>query len=139
MAVTLTVAELAAALRLGDSTEETAEVTRLLAYATEAVSRHLAGSFVGTSPAIVNEAVVRLSAYLYDQPGAGRGTAYSNALRFSGAAAILMPYRVVRGRLHGRGRRRCARGRGHGRQPRYQRPGVRKLPRCHLRGQHHAN
>ena len=35
MAITITVAELVAALRLNDSAEETAEVTRLLAYATE--------------------------------------------------------------------------------------------------------
>ena len=39
MAVTLTVAELLAALRLNDTAEETAEVTRLLAFATEAVTK----------------------------------------------------------------------------------------------------
>ena len=39
MAVTLTAAQLATALRLGTSTEETAEATRLLAYATEAVTK----------------------------------------------------------------------------------------------------
>ena len=38
--VTLTVAQLAAALRLGSSTEETDEATRLLAYSSEAVLRH---------------------------------------------------------------------------------------------------
>ena len=37
MAVTITVEGLRAALRLNDTPEETAEVTRLLAYATEAV------------------------------------------------------------------------------------------------------
>ena len=41
MAVTITAVELAAALRLGDSAEETAEATRLLAYATEAVTKHV--------------------------------------------------------------------------------------------------
>ena len=40
MAVTLTVEELAAALRLGDSPEELAEATRLLAYTSESVERH---------------------------------------------------------------------------------------------------
>ena len=40
MAVTITVAELQAALRLGDTAEETAEVMRLLAYCTEAVVKH---------------------------------------------------------------------------------------------------
>ena len=37
-----------------------------------------------------------LSGYLFDQPNAGRGSTYANALRNSGAAAILMPYRVHR-------------------------------------------
>ena len=40
MAVTITVTELRAALRLNDSAEETAEVTRLLAYSTEAIEQH---------------------------------------------------------------------------------------------------
>ena len=40
MAVTITIEELQAALRLGDTAEETAEVTRLLAYASEAVTKH---------------------------------------------------------------------------------------------------
>ena len=91
-AVTLTAAELAAALRLGDSTEETAEARRLLAYATEAVTKH-----APTAPeATANEAVIRLAAYLYDQPNAGRGMGYANAGRNSGAWAILLPYRVHR-------------------------------------------
>ena len=92
MAVTLTAAELAAALRLSDSPEETAEATRLLAYATEAVTRH-----VSTAPDVVhNEAVRRLAGYLYDMPEAGRGDGYANALRNSGAASILLPYRKHR-------------------------------------------
>lgn len=40
MAVTLTVAQLVAALKLGSTTEETAEATRLLATATEIVTKH---------------------------------------------------------------------------------------------------
>ena len=96
MAVTITATELAAALRVGDSTEETAEVTRLLAYATEAVTRHLGGAFAGTPDMVVNEAVVRLAAYLFDQPNAGRGASYAAAGRNSGAWAMLLPYRVHR-------------------------------------------
>ena len=92
MAVTLTVAELRAALRLADSTEETAEATRLLAYATEAVTQHVA-----TAPDVVhNEAARRISGYLYDMPEAGKGESYANALRNSGAGRILLPYRVHR-------------------------------------------
>ena len=60
----LTVEELAAALRLGDSQEEIAEVTRLLAYSTIAVNR--------TAPKapseVLREAAIRLSGYLFDQP-----------------------------------------------------------------------
>ena len=40
MAVTLTAAQLAAALRLGDSVEETAEAVRLLDYTRRAVFKH---------------------------------------------------------------------------------------------------
>ena len=40
MAVTFSVAQLAGALRLNDSAEETAEVTRLLAYVSVAVVKH---------------------------------------------------------------------------------------------------
>ena len=92
MAVTITAVELAAALRLGDSAEETAEATRLLAYATEAVTKH-----VSPAPDVVhNEAVRRIAGYLFDMPEAARGDAYANALRNSGAARILLPYRIHR-------------------------------------------
>ena len=64
----------------------------LHAYASEAVSRHAPEA----SDTAVNEAVRRLSGYLYDMPEAGRGAAYANALRNSGAAAMLLPYRVHR-------------------------------------------
>ena len=57
MAVTLTIEELQAALRLGDSAEETAEVTRLHAYASEAVTRHAPQA----SDTAMNEAVRRLT------------------------------------------------------------------------------
>ena len=92
MAVTLTVAELLAALRLGTSEEETAEVTRLRAYATEAVTLHAPSA----SDTAMNEAVRRLAGFLFDQPEAGRGMAYANALRSSGAQRMLLPYRIHR-------------------------------------------
>ena len=44
MAVTLTAAELRAALRLGDTAQELSQATRLLGYATEAVVKHAPGS-----------------------------------------------------------------------------------------------
>ena len=92
MAVTLTIAELIAALRLTDSPEETAETTRLLAYASVSVVQH-----APNAPDVAhNEAVRRLAGYLYDQPEAGRGDGYANAIRNSGAARILLPYRAHR-------------------------------------------
>lgn len=89
---TITVVELAAALRLGDSAEETAEASRLLRYATEAINRRAPDAPVVVS----NEAAVRLCGYLFDQPTAGRGNVYANALRNSGADAMLLPWRVHR-------------------------------------------
>ena len=92
MAVTLTVAQLAAALRLSDSTEETAEATRLLAFATAAVVKH-----APAAPDVAHdEAAIRLAGYLLDMPNAGRGAGYADVLRNSGAMAILLPYRVHR-------------------------------------------
>ena len=89
MAVTIQPSDLVAALRLGDTAEELAEVTRILAYATDAVVVH-----VPNAPDTAhNEAVRRLVGYLFDQPEAGRGDAYANALRNSGAQRMLLPYR----------------------------------------------
>ena len=92
MAVTITLAELTAALRLSDAPEEQAEATRLLAYATDAVLEH-----VPIAPdSAHNESLRRLAGYLYDMPEAARGSAYANAMRNSGAARMLLPYRIHR-------------------------------------------
>ena len=90
--VTLSVAQLAAALRLGDSTEETAEATRLLAFATEAVTRHAPDA----PDTISNEAAIRIAGYALDAPNAGRGAGWADIGRNSGAWALLLPYRVHR-------------------------------------------
>ena len=92
MAVTISAEELRAALRLNDSAEETDEVVRLLAYATEAVTQHAPDA----SDTAMNEAVRRLSGYLFDQPEAARGDGYANALRNSGVMRMLLPYRIHR-------------------------------------------
>ena len=92
MAVTLSLDALRNALRLGDTDEETEEAARLLAYGTEAVTRH-----APDAPAVVaNEAVVRLAAYLFDQPTASRRDSHANAIRNSGAARMLLPYVIHR-------------------------------------------
>ena len=92
MAVTIDIDGIVGALRLSDSPEELAEATRLLAYATEAVIQHVAEA----PDAIHNEAVRRLCGYLFDQPEAARGDAYANSMRNSGAARMLLPYKVHR-------------------------------------------
>ena len=92
MAVTLDAAALSAALRLGSTAEEAAEVERLLSYATAAVVKH-----APDAPDVVqNEAAIRLAGYLFDMPNAGRGAAFADTIRNSGALAIMAPYRTHR-------------------------------------------
>ena len=103
MAVNITAADLAAALRVGSTAEETAEVTRLLSYCTAAILKYLGAAYANTPEVIVNEAVVRLAGYSYDKPYAPRGAGYAKALSNSGAGAILLPYRVHRAGSTGEG------------------------------------
>ena len=87
MAVTLSVAELARAVRAGTTDAETAELTRLLAVGSDVVIQ-----FAPDAPeAILNEAVVRVCGWLYDAPTTG--VRMANPLRNSGAAALLQPHR----------------------------------------------
>ena len=64
MAVNLTAAQLSAALRLGDSSEETAEATRLLAFVTAAVTKHAPDA----PDTIHNEAAIRLAGMPWTPP-----------------------------------------------------------------------
>ena len=97
MAITLTIAELLAALRLTDTTEELAEATRLHALASEITT-----TTAPDAPDVVqNECVVRLAAYLYDQPNAAPGDSYANAWRASGAGRLALPYIIHRAGLTG--------------------------------------
>ena len=92
MAVTVDVLQLANALRVSDTTQETEIVTRLLAVGTEIVTRYAPNAPDSTA----NEAVVRVASYLFDQPNAGRGVNHANAFRNSGAQSLLAPYRAQR-------------------------------------------
>lgn len=92
MAITL--AQLAVGLRItADPTATldagvTAELTRVLAYATAVVQDR-----APTAPdAYADEATLRIAGYLYDQPSAPGGTQWANAFRNSGAGSILAPY-----------------------------------------------
>ena len=100
MAVTRTLAQLAADLRIGDGV--TAPVgtvavvlTRVAATATEMVIR-----FAPNAPtAIHDEAFVRLAGWLYDSDPSGANPGGPVAMRASGAASILSAYKVRRGGL----------------------------------------
>ena len=85
----LTVTSLAAALRLGDGVVEPEEpllsiLTRLLNVGSEIV--------LARAPAapdeIKDEAIIRLSGYLYDSPAAAQGDGYGYAWRHSGAGSL---------------------------------------------------
>ena len=89
----VTVAQIAAAIRVGDTTEETAEVTRL-----KMTAEALLSDYAGAPDALMDEGVIRVCAYLFDMPNAGRGASYANIVRNSGAGRLLVKYRVVRAR-----------------------------------------
>ena len=82
------------AVRAGGSQLETDQLERLRTYATLAIDRYLGTASV--NPAVKLEAMIRLVAYLYDQPTVSGGTRFSAAFRNSGAAVMLAPYRVHR-------------------------------------------
>ena len=88
----LTVEILTGALRIGETPEEAAEVERLLSVAVALVEDH-----ASTAPEpIADEAAIRIAAYLFDMPNAGRGASYANVVRNSGAGALLLPWRIQR-------------------------------------------
>ena len=96
MAITLTTDALLNALRLGTTPEETSEAQRLLSFATQTISDYLGDEYTDAPEAIVNEAAIRLCGFIFDMPYAARGAAFANALRNSGAGAMLLPYRIHR-------------------------------------------
>ena len=92
--VTISVAELAVAVRIATTETETlqagqqAVIARLLVVATEAVSRYCPNA----PDSVLDEAVVRMVGYLFDlAPEEARRVA--DPLRLSGAASLLSPWR----------------------------------------------
>ena len=84
MSVTIDLATLANALRLGDSPEVTTEIQRLLTFVTSEVER-----LSPDAPDYIhNQAVVAYVGYLFATPGSSAG-----AFRYSGAAMLINPYR----------------------------------------------
>ena len=97
MAVTITREQLAARIRLGRTDTELVEVGELLAYCTEAVTRHAPDAL----DTVHNFAVYQMAGYAYDRPFASVDTRFANILRNSGAASTLLPYRDHRLGLSG--------------------------------------
>ena len=99
MAVTITAAELVEAIGT-----DTAPATRLLAVATQLVTRYAPDA----PDAIANEGVIRAAGWLAEQPAASitsetegdirtsYAPAMTSALRHSGAMALLSPWKIRR-------------------------------------------
>lgn len=93
----LTVDQLRTAVRAGPSSADTEILTRLLG-----VGQALVQVTASNAPETVrDEAVIRVAAYLYDQPNAGSRSNFATAMRSSGAMALLMPWRVHRAGIAG--------------------------------------
>ena len=96
MSVTITAIQLAAALRIGDGVAPLEEpqagvLNRILASATALIE-----SYAPQAPeSIMNEAVIRVSGFLFDSPPGG-GARFANPLSDSGAQALLARFRIVR-------------------------------------------
>ncbi len=95
MAVDIAIPALACAMRVGDSAQETQEITRLLAWATRHIQDYLGDNYDSAPPEVCNEAAIRLCAGLYDAPNQFT-TGMAAMLRNSGAGHILHRYRPHR-------------------------------------------
>ena len=86
----LTLDQLAAEMRLDTPVVEptAAILTRLMGVGEAVVDLHASEA----PPAVRDEAVIRLVAYLYDQPESPAGTRYASAYRNSGCAALVGPW-----------------------------------------------
>lgn len=99
MAVTRTLEQLAGDLRIGDGTTAPTGAEAVVLNRIADTAMRMVEDFAPSAPdAISNEAYVRLAGWLYDTDPSGRGVP-PNALRASGAAALLGPYRKTRGQV----------------------------------------
>ena len=99
MAVTVTVDQLAAALNLVDENAalDSATRTRLTGLLATATARVEKASASNTPEEVKAEAVIRMAAYWHDRPHFSEsGNSQASAYIFSGAAALLKPWRVRR-------------------------------------------
>jgi len=96
MAVTITLAQVAADRRLGDGTNDPEEPVKGILERHLATATALVEDRAPNAPtAVQNTAASLIVGYLYDAPVAD-GTRYANAVANSGAAAVLARYRNLR-------------------------------------------
>ena len=96
--VTRTLAQLAADLRLGDGATAPVGPVGIVLARIDATARAMVLEYAPGAPdAIHDEAYVRLAAWLYDADPSGSTPGGPQALRSSGAASLLSPYKVRRG------------------------------------------
>ena len=90
----LTVDDLRAALKYGDTTAETVTLTRLLNTSAEEVNNYVLDSTVPDAVRI--EAIIRVAGYRSDSPFASAGDNFAAALHNSGARALLSQFKTHR-------------------------------------------
>ena len=100
--VVRTLAQLAGDLRIGDGVTDPTGPAAVILARIAATARVMVEDYAPAAPdAIHSEAYVRLCAWLYDSDPSGSTPGGPAALRSSGAASLLGPYRVRRGGLVG--------------------------------------
>ena len=97
MAVTRTLAQLGADLRITDGAAAPTGAAGILLGRIDATAREMVTRYAPDAPdAIHDEAYVRVAGWLYDSDPSGSSPGGPSALRSSGAASLLSPYKVRR-------------------------------------------
>ena len=100
MAVTRTLAELAADVRLGDGATDPTGPHGVILARIAGAARVLVEQYAPDAPdEISNEAFTRLAGYLMDHDPSGMMRGGPSPIRSSGAASLLAPWKVRRGGL----------------------------------------
>ena len=90
---TISIAALAAAMRLGDGSAALTEPINGIVTRLGGVGEALVTLYADSAPlAVRQEAIIRLAAYLYDSPDIRSGDRYAAAWRNSGAASLVSPW-----------------------------------------------